>query len=66
MVMLGSNKMGNNVILIFFLTSGHYNYNMIPEEPEWQIVDPKLFENKNSDETVSTIKKNFQKLVDTV
>ncbi|KAL5281926.1 hypothetical protein ACFFRR_005307 [Megaselia abdita] len=28
--------------------NGHYN--MIPEEPEWQIIEPKNFENKN-DET---------------
>lgn len=39
---------------------------MIREEPEWQIVEPKQFDNKNSDETVSTIKKHIEKLVGTV
>lgn len=39
---------------------------MIHEEPEWQIIEPKENENRNFDETVSTIKKNIQKLVDTV
>lgn len=38
----------------------------MPEEPEWQIIEPKEFDNKNIGETVSTIKKNFEKLVDTV
>lgn len=67
MYLLLRNKLNCTYVLQMpFSFTGHYN--MIPEEPEWRISQPKYIESSKDigDETVSTIKKSLRKLVDTV